>query len=141
MKFRFLEHTADTYIEAYGENLQEALENAALAMFEVMTDTRMVKPRLHEEVKIEAKDREELLYRWLEQLIVRFETKNRLYSRFAIESIRSSKGAIHLKADVWGEAYDKDRHPSRVTVKSVTYHRMEILEREEIVTLRFILDI
>ena len=38
-RFEFLEHTADAYIIAYGKDLAEAFENAALAMFEVMTNT------------------------------------------------------------------------------------------------------
>ena len=37
-RFEFLEHTADVYIRAYGKTMEEAYENAALAMFEVMTD-------------------------------------------------------------------------------------------------------
>jgi SHS2 domain-containing protein len=41
-KFEFLEHTADVYIAAHGQTLEEAFENAALAMFEVMTDTDKV---------------------------------------------------------------------------------------------------
>ena len=41
-KFEFLEHTADVYIAAYGESVEEALGNAGLAMFEVMTDTKRV---------------------------------------------------------------------------------------------------
>jgi len=141
LKFRFLEHTAYTYIEAYGKTLQKAFENAALAMFEVMTDTKRVKPKIHEKIRVKAKDREELLYRWLEQLIIKFETKNNLYSKFTVKKIESSNGTIYLEADVWGEPYDEGRHPSRVTIKSVTYHRMEILEQEGIVTMRFILDI
>ena len=41
-KFEFMEHTADVYVAAHGANLAEAFENAALAMFEVMTDTAKV---------------------------------------------------------------------------------------------------
>ncbi len=37
--FEFLEHMADAYVAAYGKNLAEAFENAALAMFNVMTET------------------------------------------------------------------------------------------------------
>ncbi|HIE14021.1 TPA: archease, partial [Candidatus Bathyarchaeota archaeon] len=37
-KFELLEHRADAYIASYGRTLQEAFENAGLALFEVMTD-------------------------------------------------------------------------------------------------------
>jgi hypothetical protein len=42
--FRFLEHTADVYIAAYGKNLKEAFENAAAAMFETMTNLNQITP-------------------------------------------------------------------------------------------------
>ena len=45
-KFEFLEHIADAYIAAYGKDLAEAFENAALAMFETMTDTARVEPKI-----------------------------------------------------------------------------------------------
>jgi SHS2 domain-containing protein len=51
-KFKFFEHTADVEFEAYGKTLEEAFENAALAMFSVMTDTIKVKPKTKKEFEI-----------------------------------------------------------------------------------------
>lgn len=141
MKFRFLEHTADVYIEAFGKTLEEAFENAALAMFEVMTDTKTVEQKQRETLAVEAEDKEELLYKWLENLIIKFDTKNILFSKFQINKIVNINGTYRLDAFAWGEPYDENHHSSRVDVKSVTYHRMEIGEIEGKVTLRFILDI
>jgi SHS2 domain-containing protein len=42
-RFRFLEHTADVLVEAYGVNLEEAFENAAAAMTDVMTELERLK--------------------------------------------------------------------------------------------------
>ena len=42
IKFELLEHTADIYVAAYGVNMAEAFENAATAMFEVITDIAKV---------------------------------------------------------------------------------------------------
>jgi SHS2 domain-containing protein len=55
-KFKFLEHTADAYIAAHGTTLEEAFENAALAMFEVMTDTEKVSSDIEDSVEVEAED-------------------------------------------------------------------------------------
>jgi SHS2 domain-containing protein len=41
-KYEFLEHVSDAYIATYGRSLEEAFQNAALAMFEVMTDTHKI---------------------------------------------------------------------------------------------------
>jgi len=36
MKYKFLEHKADIKFRAFGENVSEAFENSALAMFNAM---------------------------------------------------------------------------------------------------------
>jgi len=141
-KFEFLEHTADAYVAAYGSSLAEAFENAALAMFEVMTDTSKVKPEIEEEVSVEAEDEQALLYSWLEDLLVRFDVSGRVYSRFKVNELnRNSGGKLRLKAKVWGEPFNPEKHPQKVGVKAITYHRMEIIKQPEGVTVKFILDI
>lgn len=140
-RFEFLEHTADAYIAAYGESLEEAFENAAYATFEVMTDVGEVKPETVDNVEVEAHDEQALLYNWLEELMVRFETTGNLFSRFEISSIKKTPGGLKLKAKIWGEPFDPEKHPQRVGVKAITYHRMEILKKPKAVTVRFILDI
>jgi SHS2 domain-containing protein len=140
-KFEFLEHTADVYIAAHGKTLEEAFENAALAMFEVMTDTDKVSPDVEDSVEVEAEDEFALLYSWLEALLVKFETRNMLYSKFKISSIKERSDGFSIKASVWGEKFDAEKHTQKVGVKAVTYHRMEIIKELDKVTLEFILDI
>jgi len=140
-RFEFLEHTADAYIAAYGRSLNEAFENAAYATFEVMTDVKRVEPKVGDIVEVEAHDEYGLLYNWLEELLVRFEITGNLYSRFEISSIEEAPGGLRLKAKIWGEPFDKEKHPPKVGVKAVTYHQMEILKKPKEVTVKFILDI
>ena len=140
-RFDFLEHTADAYIAAYGETLEEAFENAALATFEVMTDIRRVKPRVEDSVEVEAQDQCALLYSWLEELLVRFETTSNLYSRFEVFGIEKTPECFRLRARIWGEPFDPEKHPQKVGIKAVTYHRMEIVREPEVVIIKFILDI
>jgi SHS2 domain-containing protein len=140
-KFEFLEHTADVYIAAHGKTLAEAFENAALAMFEVMTDTEKVSPDVADSVEVEAEDEYALLYSWLEALLVKFETENMLYSKFEISSINETAEGFRVKAAVWGEKFNAEKHMQKVGVKAVTYHRMEIIKDIDNVRLEFILDI
>jgi SHS2 domain-containing protein len=140
-KFEFLEHTADVYIAAHGKTLEEAFENAALARFEVMTDTEKVSPGNEDSVEVEAEDEYALLYSWLEALLVKFETQNMLYSKFKILSIDDTSDGFKIKATVWGEKFTAEKHTQKVAVKAVTYHRMEIIKEHDKVTLEFILDI
>lgn len=140
-KFEFLEHTADVYIAAHGKTMEEAFENAALAMFEVMTDTQKVSPEVEDSVEVETEDEYALLYSWLEALLVKFETKNMLYSKFKIPGIEETSEGFRIKASVWGEKFNAEKHTQKVAVKAVTYHRMEIIKEIDKVTLEFILDI
>ncbi len=141
-RFEFLEHTADLYILAYGESLEESFENAAYAMFEGMTDLDKVQPTLEDAVEVEGQDEEALLYNWLEALLVKFDITGNLYSRFKIDTIKKTPAGFQLKAKIWGEPFDSERHLSKVGVKAVTYHQMEILrDAKGAVTVKFILDV
>jgi SHS2 domain-containing protein len=140
-KFEFLEHTADVYIRAHGKTMEEAYENSALAMFEVMTDTEKVAPARKETLKVEAEDEYALLYDWLEALLVKFETEGMLYSKFQITDWKETEEILRFKAKVWGEKFDAQKQPQRVAVKAVTYHRMMIIREKDNVVLEFILDI
>jgi SHS2 domain-containing protein len=140
-RFDFLEHTADAYIAAYGESLKEAFENAAMATFEVMTDLKKIEPKEEDKVEVEAQDEYALLYNWLEEFLVRFETNGKLYSNFKIYSIEKTSTGFKLRSKARGEPYDPEKHPSKVGVKSVTYHQMEIVKQKNGVTVKFILDI
>jgi SHS2 domain-containing protein len=138
--YEFLEHTADAYIAAYGKDLAEAFANAARALFDVMTQVEKVKPETPDLVEVEGEDEYSLLYRWLEALLIESETKGMLYSKFEV-AITEKTPVFRLKARVWGERFDAERHLQKVGVKAVTYHRMEIIKSPGKVTLRFILDI
>jgi len=140
-EFEFLEHTADAYIAAYGEDLAEAFENAALAMFETMTDTKAIEPLNEKTVAAKGADKQALLYDWLERLLVMFEVEGMLFSKFRIHKIQQIEDGFKLEAKVYGEPYDHKKHRQKVGVKAVTYHRMEVNEAPGEVVLRFILDI
>jgi SHS2 domain-containing protein len=140
-RFEFLEHTADAYVAAYGKDLVEAFENAALAMFQVMTDVSEVEAEIEDHVDVEANDEYALLYSWLEALLVKFDTRGLLFSKFEILGLTKTAGGFKLQARIWGERFNPKRHLQKVGVKAVTYHRMEIIQQPEKTTLRFILDI
>ena len=140
-KFEFLEHIADAYIAAYGRTLEEAFENAALAMFEVMTDTSKVEAKVERTLEASGYDEYELLYDWLEKLLIEYYSDNLVFSKFKVESIERTPEGFRLRGKAMGEVFDPSRHESRVEVKAVTYSLMEIYRKNKIYVLKFVLDI
>jgi SHS2 domain-containing protein len=140
-KFRFLEHTADVYIEAYGSSLEEAFENAALATFDVMTDTDKVEAEVKDKVLLKAQDKEALLYDWIEELLFLFDIKTHLYSKFKVKRIDETEVGFILEAAIWGEIFNAKKHPQKLGVKAITYHRMEICEEDNQYIVKFVLDV
>jgi len=137
-KFEFFNITADVGIRAYGKTLEEAFENAALAMFEVMTDTSRINPSTRKYIEIESEDTSALLYDWLSELIFLHDSENLIFSRFEIRISRRGDTYL-LKGSVQGEAFNLDKHESREDVKAVTYHLMDIREENGFM-LQVILD-
>ncbi|MEM0357890.1 MAG: archease [Candidatus Bathyarchaeia archaeon] len=139
--YKFLEHMADAYIAAYGKDLAEALENAAAAMFDVMTDIKKVGPEIEDYVEVSGEDEYALLYNWLEALLVKAEIEGMLYSKFKITELNRNNGGFRLKAKIWGEKFNPQKHVQKVGVKAVTYHQMEIVKKKDRAVVKFILDI
>ena len=142
MKFKYIEDiaTADVAFEAYGKNLEETFSNAALAMFEVETDTKRVEPKEKKEVKVEGQDLQALLFDWLSELILLRDVEKMFFSRFDVE-IGKTGGKYGLTADVFGEKIDREKHEMKIEVKAVSYQLMEVVEKPDECKVRVILDI
>ena len=110
-------------------------------MFEVMTDTKTIDPEIEEQVETKAEDEYALLYEWLQLLLVKLEVEDKLYSKYTIESIERTPQGYVLRATIRGEKYNPEKHPTKTSVKGVTYHEMSIIHQEDLVRVRFLLDI
>ncbi len=144
-KFEFLDHPADVYIKAYGASLPELYENAGLALFETMTDTTLVEPLKKFSIEAEGFDLENLLYRWLEELLYIYYSHNVMCSRVIVERIEITRREdcfmYTIRGACYGEEFDPGKHEARVEVKAVTYHLMKIIKDEEGWKAYFVLDI
>lgn len=123
--FELVEHTADVAVRAYGKNLNEIFENAALGMFNVMTDTSSVKRIGEYRIEVESADLESLMVDWLSELLYLFDTQDVFLSEFHV-NVENHR----LTASVKGEKMDRKRHPLKSDVKAATYHMLEIDEEK-----------
>jgi len=139
MRFKFIDiTTADIAFEAYGKNLNELFSNAALAMFEVIVDTKLIKPKIKKTVEIKAQDLKSLLFDWLNEILFYFGSENLAFSKF---DVKVDEKNFKLKAVCFGEKIDLKKHEIRTEVKATTYHKMKIEKTKESWKTQVILDI
>jgi SHS2 domain-containing protein len=135
-KFRFLDHTADVGIQAYGETLCEAFENAALGMFNIITDPSKVGAQKDFEVTIEGADLKNLLHEWLDQLLILSQVNNMLFSSFKVD-LKDLENGVGLTGLVMGEPADPSKHVYKTEIKAVTHHMLEVNEDPPMVRVLF----
>lgn len=128
-KFEFLDiTTADACFRAHGKNLNELFANSALAMFEIMINTKQIKPVVEKSVEAKAKDLQGLLFEWLNELLVFYGAENLAFSKF---EVKIDEKNLELKAKVWGEKINPEKHETKAEVKAATYHKMEIKKNKK----------
>ena len=85
-RFKFVDiTTADVAFVAYGKDLNELFANSALAMFEVMINTKQIKPKVKVNVKVDGDDLVSLMFNWLNNLLVYVDSENLAFSEFEVE--------------------------------------------------------
>ena len=124
--YREIEHTADVGLELEAPDLKAAFELAAASMFDLMCDLDGVGDDVCRTVRVRARDAdlENMMVRWLTELLFVFESEGLLLSGFDVRELKS--GAI--EASVAGERFDPSRHAFKTELKAVTYHDMAVEE-------------
>ena len=138
-KFEYFDVTADIGFYAFGKNLNEAFENAGLAMFNIISDTDNIDSDKAIEFEITSEDMVSLLYDYLEELLFYHEVEFMLFSEFDIE-IEETDNNYNLKAIIKGESINWDKHERDCEIKAVTFHQMEV-NVGEVVELKAIVDL
>ena len=124
-KFEYFDVTADIGFYAFGKTLNEAFENAGLAMFNIISDTGNIEPKKSIEFEITSEDRVSLLYDYLEELLFYHEIEFMLFSEFDVQ-IDEIGEDYRLKAIIKGEDINWDKHDRNCEIKAITFHQMEV---------------
>jgi SHS2 domain-containing protein len=136
-RYKVLEHTADLALGVYGKSLEELFSNAAFALFDVLTDLSRVEERTTRAISLHALDLEQLLVKWLNELLYYHEVEQLLFKRFEIK--RLEPGC--LEATACGEVYREGIHVIFTSPKAVTHHKIEVAKGPEGWRARVIIDL
>lgn len=116
------EHTADLGLRATAPDLPSLFAEMAKCLLSAMVeDPARVRPVQEARIELASENREFLLFDWLKELLLRFETERVLCAAFDAQVTDSG-----LTATVCGEPYDPARHVLAHEVKAITYHELKV---------------
>lgn len=120
------DHTADLGLRATAPTVNELFAEMGRALLaSQVEDPSSVRAELSERIEIAGTDVEYLLFDWLKELLLRFETERMLFAQFDV-----TVTATGLSAEARGEVYDESRHALAHEVKAITYHELKVVERD-----------
>ncbi|MGD0589799.1 MAG: archease [Bacteroidota bacterium] len=125
--FEILEHPSDLGIEAHGNSMQEVFRNAAHGFMSVVTGTSKIEPRQSRSIELQALDRENLMVRWLTEILYLYDAEKFLTADVKFETLTDTL----LKANILGEPYDCSKHELKLDVKAITYHQLKVEDHDD----------
>lgn len=129
MPYEIFEHTADIGLRVYGKDLEQLFKDAAEGFFNLATDldviSRTGEPYACEiEMHFQEENAEELLMRWLQELLFLFSTRKLVLTRCRFATLTP----MLLKLKAKAVQFDPERHVSRHEIKAVTFHGFRVLQ-------------
>lgn len=134
MKYKFIEHTADIQFQAFGKTIEEAFSNSALAMTKSITDDK-IDSKIERKIIVSGHDRESLLYNFLEELLILFDSEHfipALVSEIKIEDLK-------LTATILGDL--AENYEIHLDIKAITYNEMFVRLQQDVWTTQVTLDV
>ena len=135
-KYRFLDHTADVKFQAFGATLEEVFTNAALAMASLICKEK-ISARSSVRVQVEGRDLESLLYNFLEEFLVLFDSRNFLLAR--VEAVEIDNRELKLEAKAVGDR--AGNYEIYLGIKAVTYSDMFVRWENNAWVAQVVLDV
>lgn len=120
-RWEHFEHGADIGVRGIGRSLDEAFEQAAMALTAAIADPRRIDARDTVAVRCNAPDPALLLVDWLNALVYEMATGDMLFAAFDVDTDGRT-----LTATCRGEPLDRPRHRPVVEVKGATQTALQV---------------
>jgi len=122
VSIEILEHPADIGFTVRAATLPGLFAEAARALYSVALEPVPIAEHETIAVELEGDDLPSLLVDFLSELLYLMDTGHFVATRTEVRMT----GPAALHATLHGEPRDPPRHPWRLIVKAVTYHRLEV---------------
>jgi SHS2 domain-containing protein len=125
--FELLEHPADIGFRARGATLEELFASCACALVSIILDPSAIRPTESISIPGVGGDLESLLVNWLNEVLYYVDGRRLALAEFAVSRVSGTNAECIAR----GERRDRERHPSRVNVKAVTYHQLKVQQTSD----------
>ena len=134
--YELIEHTADIGVRVKAADLKGLFETAALAMFDIMAETKNQEAEKKQiRIRLKADDLEELFIDWLNELLSQSATKELIFSDLKITKLEKN----NLEAIASGGDIKNYRINSEI--KAATYHQLKLQQLKSGWQAEVILDV
>jgi SHS2 domain-containing protein len=140
MSYKFLDHTSDIGIEVQASNLKEAFVETIFGLLEIIFGKSFREHDCdvdYEILEIFSFDKESLLVDTLNEILFLIDTKKVIPVK--PEILELSNNNLKLKYKPF--QFDLQNFPIHLYVKAVTFHQLEIIEKENRTIIKYFVDI
>ena len=137
MSYKLIDHTADFGIHVFGSDPQELFANAAYAMFDMLTEIKLLKGTDSTNLQVTGDDWSDLMVNWLRELLYFWNGKELLVKKVQILSLSDTE----LSANIEFDPFAPGRHEIKIEIKAVTYHQIQEIGGPEGWEARIIFDV
>jgi SHS2 domain-containing protein len=131
----YFEHDADMGIVGRGATIERAFENAAMAMFAMITGPAKVELRASVAVEFEEADTELALVTWLNRLLGEARSRAMAFGRFHLRR-DGARWSGSAEGEPWRAGVERG-----VEVKGATLTALAVTERDGIWDARCVVDV
>jgi SHS2 domain-containing protein len=128
--YKYLEHSTDAFVQAHGSSLEVLFGNCAKGLVNIMFEIDKVEDRQFSTITASGEDLENLLFDWLEKVLLKILIDHIVVSRFSIEISEKNANVLEkkyfLRARVGGEKVSYSKHNYKIEIKAITYHELKI---------------
>jgi len=135
--YRTFEHTADLGIEVDAATEAELYANAASAMFTEMLGAPPPRGDRELVVRVEGRDREDLMVRWLNELLYLAESRGVIFGHCRDLELEEAG----LRAVCLGIGLEEAALEIATEIKAATYHQIEVSRTDRGFRARIVFDL
>jgi len=128
MDFEHFEHEADIGIRGFGQTIEEAFENCALAMFQITHNVEKVQNKKSIHIECNSNVQDELLVEFLNELLSLSDVENMTFKEVKVKIWQDDK--FYLSGKAYGEERDIPKHQFKTEVKAATFSNLGVTEEK-----------